>query len=478
MSAKVLVVDDIEVNVRLLEAKLLSEYYDVVSASDGPKAIEIARTHLPDIILLDVMMPGMDGLEVCRRLKADPVTRYVPVVMVTALSDVADRLRGLEVGADDFLTKPVNDIALFARVRSLIRLKRTLDEWLLREEVNGQLTSFATETGETDLDTVAPGRILILEDNTLAGNKLAQILAPYASRMTVVKTRGEALESIATDGCDTVVISMALEHEDPLRLLSQLRATESTRQLPALLVIDEGDYGRLAKGLDLGANDYIFRPVDRNELIARYRIQARRKHLQERLFDNYRRGVSLALTDELTGLHNRRYLTTHLDMLLGRPGGPAKDLSVLMFDVDRFKLVNDTWGHPVGDEVLVEVAKRALGGVRGFDLVARYGGEEFVIVLPETGEAQAQVIAERFRRAICDVKFKISVPPGEVPLTVSIGIATTCQALRSPAALLKAVDDALLEAKRTGRNRAMVWRDDGPRPLGDVPLRDLQKGAD
>jgi two-component system cell cycle response regulator len=463
MSAKVLVVDDIEVNVRLLEAKLLSEYYDVLAASDGPSAIELARTQTPDIILLDVMMPGMDGLEVCRRLKADPVTRYIPVVMVTALSDVADRLRGLDVGADDFLTKPVNDIALFARVRSLIRLKRTLDEWLLREEVNGQLASLTPTASNEEFDKIEPERILVLEDNSLAGNKLAQILSPYASSLTVVKNRGEALQSIATDGCDTMIISMALEHEDPLRLLSQLRAAEQTRHIPVLLVIDEGDYARLAKGLDLGANDYIFRPVDRNELIARFRIQARRKQLQERLLDNYKRGVTLALTDELTGLYNRRYLMAHLDTLLGRTGGPARDLTLLMFDVDRFKSVNDTWGHPVGDQVLIEIAKRAQSGVRGFDLASRFGGEEFVIVLPDTGEAAARAIAERLRRSIADHKVAISSdPPSAIPITVSIGIASTGLNLLTPAALLKAADDALLEAKRTGRNRVMAWQTGGP----------------
>ena len=461
MSAKVLVVDDIEVNVRLLEAKLLSEYYDVISAPDGPRAIELAQTADPDLILLDVMMPGMDGLEVCRRLKADARTRFIPVVMVTALSDMSDRLKGLEVGADDFLTKPVNDIALFARVRSLIRLKRTLDEWLLREEINGQL-SLGSGAALGDLDNISPARIVLLEDNALAANKVAQVLAPFATGVTVTKTRQQALDRINTNGCDMLIASLSIEHEDPLRLVSQLRATEATRQVPILLVVDEGDYARLAKGLDLGANDYIFRPVDRNELIARFRILAKRRHLQERLVDNYKRGVTLALTDELTSLHNRRFLMTHLDMLLGR-GGPAKELSLLLFDVDRFKLVNDTWGHPVGDEVLVEVAKRALAGVRGFDLVARYGGEEFVIVLPETGEFQAQTIAERLRRLIADTKFPISVDPSEIPVTVSIGIGTTTAELRTPAALLKAADDALLEAKRTGRNRVMVWSKDGAR---------------
>src|SRR5215831_8404741 len=135
MSGRVLVVDDIEANVKLLEAKLSSEYFDVLTAYNGPAALEIADRELPDVILLDVMMPGMDGFKVCRTLKATPRTADVPVVMVTALSDVANRLCGLEAGADDFLTKPVNDVALFARVRSLVRLKRMMEELRLREGI-------------------------------------------------------------------------------------------------------------------------------------------------------------------------------------------------------------------------------------------------------------------------------------------------------------------------------------------------------
>src|SRR3954447_9712056 len=141
MSGRVLVVDDLEANVKLLEAKLSSEYFDVLSAYNGRSALEIAASELPDVVLLDVMMPRMDGFEVCRELKANRRTADVPVVMVTALSDVANRLRGLEAGADDFLTKPVNDVALFARVRSLVRLKRMMEEFRLREEVCGRFSS-------------------------------------------------------------------------------------------------------------------------------------------------------------------------------------------------------------------------------------------------------------------------------------------------------------------------------------------------
>src|SRR5216110_2347772 len=161
MTARVLVVDDVELNVKLLEAKLSSEYFEVIAADNGPTALELAESELPDIILLDIMMPRMDGFEVCRRLKANPRTADIPVVMVTALSDVADRLRGLEAGADDFLTKPVNDIALFARVRSLVRLKRMMDELRLREEVCGRFSSDDANEGRGA--DVAAARILLIE---------------------------------------------------------------------------------------------------------------------------------------------------------------------------------------------------------------------------------------------------------------------------------------------------------------------------
>jgi two-component system cell cycle response regulator len=405
----------------------------------------------------------MDGLEVCRRLKADPDTRYIPVVMVTALSDVSDRLKGLEVGADDFLTKPVNDLALFARVRSLIRLKRTLDEWLLREDINGRLAALPGELVDQDIEKVAPARMLVLEDNLLAGSKLAQILTPHASELTVVRSNAEAQLQATQGDYDLLIISMSLEKDDPLRLLSQLRAAEQTRHLPVVLILDEGDNARLAKGLDLGANDYIIRPVDRNELIARSRIQVRRKRLQEQLLDNYKRGLALALTDGLTNLYNRRYLTAHLESLLSRPGAPAKELALLMFDIDHFKQVNDTWGHAIGDEVLVEVAKRALSNIRGFDLAARYGGEEFVIVLPETNEPGGITVAERLRRAIADVPIKVATPPGEVTVTISIGVMVSRpERVETLAELLKGADEALYAAKHAGRNKVMVAGPDGP----------------
>jgi two-component system cell cycle response regulator len=469
MSARILVVDDVEVNVRLLEAKLQSEYYDVLTAFDGPSALEVARRQAPDVILLDVMMPGMDGLEVCRRLKADPLTHHIPIVMVTALSDPADRLHGLEVGADDFLTKPVADMALFARVRSLVRLKRTLDEWLLREEIRGRLAILPGEVALGAAAIAIPTAILVLADSPLAGSRLTQVLNPHASRLSLVATHVDAYQLATSGDYDLLIIGMSAESGDPLRLLGQLRASDPTRQLPVILVLDEGDNVRLSRGLDLGANDYIFRPVDSNELIARMRIQIRRRRLQEQLLDNYRRGIVLALTDELTGLYNRRYLAAHLETHCLSEAGSSRRLGLLMFDIDHFKEVNDTRGHAIGDEVLVAVSNIALKNVRAFDLVARYGGEEFVVILPDVEDGLAEIIAERLREAIDTAEIAVSAGGVPVHVTISIGVVTERPEHSTPLQLLQSADEALYAAKRAGRNCVRLWRPGGAPPVGPCP---------
>ena len=449
MTARVLVVDDVDLNIKLLEAKLASEYFEVLSAQNGPRALEMADAEVPDIILLDVMMPRMDGFEVCRRLKANARTTDIPVVMVTALSDVADRLRGLEAGADDFLTKPVNDISLFARVRSLVRLKRMMDELRLREDVCGL---FGTADAESALSAdVAAARILLVDEQGFAAARLIDVLTPVAASVLRATTCAEA-QSMLDESVELVIASLSMPDGDPLRLVSQWRATEAWRQLPILLMADDGELPRLAKGLDLGANDYLIRPVDRNELLARVRTQIRRKRLQDRLRQNYQRGLSLALTDELTGLYNRRYVLAHLSELLARNSEGSSDIALMIFDIDHFKQVNDRHGHPVGDAVLRELAARALRQLRSVDLVGRFGGEEFVVVMPETNLAGALVVAERLRAAVGDVPFDIPGTGGDLAVTVSVGVAVASER-DTLEALMKRADDALYIAKNAGRNR-------------------------
>ena len=459
MTARVLVVDDIAPNTRLLEAKLTHEYFDVLTANDGDAALKLIQEESPDIVLLDVMMPGLDGFEVCRRIKADPTSQHIPVVMVTALNEVADRVRGLEAGADDFLTKPIDDTALFARVKSLVRLKMMLDELRLRETTSEQLGTLPGSSDD-DADDVESARIAIIDDDPVSAKKLCAIVGDAGYGFTHFDDKEMALKAAKAGKVDLVAISLDLGTGDPLRLCSLLRSAEETRQLPILLVIGDGETERLAKGLELGANDYIVRPVDRHELVARVRTQIRRYRYEERLRLNYRHSIEMALTDALTGLYNRRYFDTHFDAQIQRATVTGKPLAFLMLDLDAFKAINDTYGHTAGDEVLTETARRLQENLRTVDMVARYGGEEFAIVMPDTTGAEAEAAAERLRARISNEPFNVGDNESvELSVTLSIGLAI---ASRKPDAtdLIKRADYALYAAKRAGRDQVHQFPED------------------
>jgi two-component system cell cycle response regulator len=447
MTARVLIVDDLLPNIKLLEARLSAEYFDVVSATNGPQALELCRDGRCDIVLLDVMMPGMDGFEVCTRLKADPATMHLPVVMVTALDQPADRVRGLECGADDFLTKPVDEMALIARVRSLTRLKIMLDELRARANTSANLGLASREPNDGER-----GRILLVEDRASSAERIVAALRDFHD-VEIESHPQEALFRAAENNYELVVVSLNLADFDALRLCSQLRSLERTRSIPILLLADLEDRQRVLRGLDLGVNDYIVRPIDRNELLARVRTQLRRKRYADSLRDNVQAAMELAVVDALTGLNNRRYLETHLASSLDQAAHKGRPLSLMILDIDHFKSVNDTYGHDAGDEVLKVFSQRIKRVLRGADLVCRLGGEEFVVVMPDTPLNIAARVAERVRAAVEGEKFPIDpAATRTIPVTASIGLAERGGDANADA-LLRRADKALYASKTAGRNR-------------------------
>ena len=453
MTARVLVVDDILSNVKLLEAKLTAEYFEVATAYNGLECLAKMEEATPDIVLLDVMMPGMDGFEVCRRIKANPATAHVPVVMVTALDQPSDRVAGLDAGADDFLTKPVDDAALFARVRSLVRLKMMTDELRMRETTGENMGLLDQTDSKADADQ--SGRILIIEDRPESVAWFAGALQPK-HEVSSVETFEEALVRVRGGDYDLIVVSLGMRGFDGLRLCSQLRSLPEGRNVPILVVVSDGDRRKLTQALEMGVNDYLTRPVDKNELMARVRTQMRKKRYADRLRHNVQLSLEMAITDQLTGLHNRRYMSRHLDNLVNSARDSGKPLAFLIMDIDFFKAVNDTHGHDIGDEVLKEFAKRIAANVRGIDLACRYGGEEFVVVMPDTEISYAYSIAERLRKSIETTPVKISRDPGKIGITISIGIAASEGADDTADKLLHRADQALYRAKRSGRNRVVA----------------------
>jgi two-component system cell cycle response regulator len=456
MTARVLVVDDLEPNVKLLEAKLRAEYFDVITAFSGQEAVDKAKSEQPDIVLLDVMMPGMDGFEACRLIKKMPETAHIPVVMVTALEQQADRIAGLEAGADDFLTKPVEDVALFARVRSLTRLKMMTDELRLRHATSKGLGMVEQGDWTAELEKV-DRRVLIIDDQDEQAQKIRAGLGPDY-QVSIEPDPDVAMTRVRAADFDLVIINMSLEATDPLRLCSSIRSFEETRLTPILTIVRQGDTRKLVRALDIGVNDYVSRPVDKHELAARASTQIRRKQYVDHLRSSFQQSLEMAVTDELTGLYNRRYLASHLSAMFDRAYWTGRPLSVMVLDLDHFKKVNDTHGHDIGDRVIREFADRVRNSVRGIDLACRYGGEEFLVAMPDTEKSAACAVAERLRGEVAAQKLVINGGRDELQVTVSIGIACTEDGSKddSPQKLIKRADEALYVAKSGGRNRVIA----------------------
>ena len=308
---RILVVDDHEDNVELLRARLQARGYDVEGANDGQAALDKVDSWCPDLVLLDVMMPKMDGIEVVRRIKGNPKLPFIPVIMQTALDSTENKVEGLDAGADDYVTKPINFAELEARITAHLRIKQL----------------------QTDL---------------------------AASR----------------------------------KELSE-------------------------------ANDKLTR---------------------------------ISLTDGLTGIDNRRSLEDRLQEMWQHSVRLHEPIALVMCDIDKFKSVNDNYGHQAGDSVLKEFAKLLKDEAREIDRVGRYGGEEFLLILPGTVLDAAVTFAERLREKVEGHTF--SYVGGTLRRTMSCGVASSPHPrVKDQEALLRAADDALYVAKETGRNR--VVRFDG-----------------
>ena len=454
MAGTVLIVDDVSTNRLVLKAKLARSCYDTLQAGDGETALRLARTERPQLILLDMMLPDLDGVEVCRRLRADPETRDIPIIMVTAREDADSRLRALRAGADDFLTKPADELMLLARMRNLLRARQTEAELGARVPADA---GFAEPAAAFE-GAVSAGRVALVARDRGAAIAWRNALATHMRQDFELLSPSEALNAREGAAPELFVIDADVERPGGgLQLMSELRARAATRHAALCIVLDAGVRDTGITALDQGAHELLPRDFEPRETALRLATQLRRKRRGDRLRDALHDELRLAVIDPLTELHNRRHAVQQLARIAGHARRAGQRYALMLLDLDRFKQVNDRCGHVAGDAVLVEVARRLRDGLRPSDLLARIGGEEFLVAMPGIDLGAARLAAERLRRTVEARPVTLPGAAGQVRVTLSVGLViedgTDGQDGISG---IDRADRALRAAKSEGRNQVTV----------------------
>lgn len=463
MPGKILIVDDVATNRIVLKVKLSGARYETVQASTGEEALRLIAQESPDLVLLDVQLPDMDGIEICRALKSAPETAAMPIIVITAFPDAQTRIAALRAGADEFLVKPFDELVLLARLRSLMRARETDEELNQREGT-------CRELGFSDCgmpDFALPARICLVAESRETAVTWKAAMARFLPHDSLyILDRDEALSAAGEPRSpDAYVIAADLSRPgEGLRLMSELRSRAASRYAVICIAAAETARETSAVALDLGASDLLparlSDPLVAEEAALRLRAQLARKRRHDQLRERVADGLRLALIDPLTGLYNRRYAMPHIARLAERARQTGRHFAVMVLDIDRFKLVNDTYGHAAGDAALVEVARRLAVNLRQVDLVARVGGEEFLIAMPDTTLENARVAAERLCRVM--EESAVALPDGRaIPITVSIGLALGGGGTASASQvddLITCADRALLGSKAEGRNQVKIYQ--------------------
>lgn len=454
MSARILIVDDVAANRIVHQARLSAACYDTVLACDGATCLAIARQDRPDLVLLDLDLPDISGLEVLRTLRRDPQCRDIPVIALTATSAPADRLAAFAAGADEVMDRPANERVLLARLRNLLRLKA---------EGEFPATDSIALAGLAEAPAVfePQGTIALVAPFAACADGLRASLAGQVRDRLVVLSRREALADIAAgegDGTLPDVFILADDGRNPaatLRLLSELKSHQSTRYAAVCVMGPAGEGDDAAMAFDLGADDAVGTSITPEELALRTRGLLRRKRQSDRHRARMQDGLRLAMLDPLTGLYNRRFVGPQLAAAAARARAEGTPFAVMVMDLDRFKQVNDLYGHAAGDQVLVEVARRLTANLRDTDVLARVGGEEFLAILPGSCMMNARRVAERLCQMMDDAPIRL-LSGEQLHVTMSIGVAVA----RGDGGgdmlvdgLVEQADLALLESKGAGRNQ-------------------------
>ncbi len=470
-TTNIMVVDDDNINRNRLD-KLLSSYgYKVWQAPNGEKAIKMLSEVNPDAVLLDLVMPGLGGLEVCRILRNMDNIMGVPIVIISSKGDKNTIAGALNCGADDFIVKPIDELELIARLNSQLRARRMfleLEEDRKNLAITLEISRTLSATLETEeiLDTIvnkvakitnASRASIVLIDK---GKNLGYVLASHDNpnvRNLMIDLKKYPEIKVVVDTKEPVVIDDISNNPLMKEVKEMVKDFKEVSVLVVPIVCDEEVLGTIFLRTRRSTRNFSQKEVYFCQVVANASFNAlKNAHLYRTIQEEKEHLEILAVTDQLTNSYNHSYFFMRLDEEYQRAKRYGVPMSCIMIDVDDFKLINDTYGHIVGDSVLKELSSGIQKAIRKNDLFARYGGEEFAIILPHTGNKGAFKEAERIRKVVLELEFS-KLPAGK-KITISLGVASyPHDAIKTYNDLIAYADKGLYRAKAEGKNKSAVF---------------------
>ena len=444
--SKILIIDDSELNAKQLAKQLGAQYFDTVITHSAEEALSLISQGFFKAILLDTIMPNSNFYELCKKIKTqEPL---LPIFGITPSFEQKSNIESLAAGAEELLLKPFDLEWLVIRIRTAIKVKDDLDQLISKSEPEMPGT-ILTQLFDTKLSN-----ILIIDDDIAEVNYLKDFLGGVVASLTIAENI-ESFSSEDTAKADLIIASGYLINGYGVEICTKLKNHPLFTDKPVILIVERDDESLLKEAYKAGISEFVSSPVAGDELQIKLARLLKKLSIKKTLEGSIIKDLNLAIEDPLTGMYNRRYFDRKTESLIAEYQNTSKQLSIIMSDIDKFKLVNDTYGHLVGDQVLIETAARIKNAVASDGIVFRFGGEEFIILLENTDLKKATEIAEKIRFNIANEKFQIATEPYQINCTISLGLSSLLKNDTSTNELIKRSDEALYIAKETGRNKVV-----------------------
>jgi two-component system cell cycle response regulator len=450
--SRILFISDIKTNATLFEKKFAGLYYQFTRADNYHDALSIASGQdiSIDLIVIDKAINCIDAIELCKIIKLK-INNYIPIVIIAYEKEENLYSEVINNGGEDVFFYPFDVEILSNKIVNIIRKKELINDLATRSKNFdfNKLNYYKYPTSDKNL--------VLISDDQAETYFINKIIKKTYNKIYCFNSYEDLLSANLTEEVELFIVSTMFASKYGLDTCSKIINNSDFKSKPVIVIIDQDDKELLNQALQVGALDFLYSPINQDELEAKLKRILNKNIAEKNLYGTIESRINLAGKDNLTGLPNRHSLEQSLKNLFQESKDNNLDLCIMMMDIDKFKLVNDTYGHLVGDEVLVETANRISNLLTGKLMAYRFGGEEFLVVCPGVNIETANKLAEEIRQSICNQKYKISTNPYNIFSSISIGLSSIEENDIAAKEIIDRADKALYSAKESGRNKVVIY---------------------